>query len=158
MEEPRGHEVGRPPAELPGELGGRRAVRKRRGQGRRHGTGRQPHSPVRDAHRSSPEPRAAPAGRRRVELRLMRVAEDMWRQRIGTRLAEVAIDWCRHHGVRTLVLNTTTPQNPPSPCITSSVSTEAARTFHRQIRAGVVAARAVMLDRHPARCPTLRVS
>ena len=45
-----------------------------------------------------------------AELRLMRVAEDMWRQGIGTRLAEVVIDWCRHHGVRTLVLNTTSPQ------------------------------------------------
>ena len=47
-----------------------------------------------------------------AELRLMRVAEDMWRQGIGIGLAEVVIDWCRHHGVRTLVLNTTTPQNP----------------------------------------------
>ena len=47
-----------------------------------------------------------------AELRLMRVAEAMWRQGIGTRLAEVAIDWCRHNGVRTLVLNTTTPQKP----------------------------------------------
>ena len=47
-----------------------------------------------------------------AELSLMRVAEDMWRQGIRTRLAEVAIDWCRDHGVRTLVLNTTTPQEP----------------------------------------------
>ncbi len=45
-----------------------------------------------------------------AELRLMRVAEDVWRQGIGARLTEVAIDWCRDHGVRTLVLNTTTPQ------------------------------------------------
>ena len=47
-----------------------------------------------------------------AELRLMRVAEDMWRQGIGTRLAGVAIGWCRRHGIRTLVLNTTTPQKP----------------------------------------------
>ena len=47
-----------------------------------------------------------------AELRLMRVAEDMWRQGIGTRLTEVAINWCRDHGVSTLVLNTTTPQRP----------------------------------------------
>ncbi len=47
-----------------------------------------------------------------AELRLMRVIETMWRQGIGTRLTEVAIDWCRNHGVRTLVLNTTSPQKP----------------------------------------------
>ena len=47
-----------------------------------------------------------------AELRLMRVAEDMWRQSIGTQLAETALDWSHHHGVRTLVLNTTTPQKP----------------------------------------------
>ena len=47
-----------------------------------------------------------------AELRLMRVAEDMWGQGIGTRLAEVVIDWCRNHGVRALILNTTTPQKP----------------------------------------------
>ena len=47
-----------------------------------------------------------------AELRLMRVAEEVWRQGIGTRLTEVAIDWCRDNGVRTLVLNTTAPQRP----------------------------------------------
>ena len=47
-----------------------------------------------------------------AELRLMRVAEDMWGQGIGTRLTEAAIDWCRLHGIRALVLNTTTPQKP----------------------------------------------
>ena len=47
-----------------------------------------------------------------AELRLMRVAGDMWRQGIGTRLTEVAIDWCRDHEVCTLVLNTTRPQKP----------------------------------------------
>ena len=46
------------------------------------------------------------------ELPLMRVAEDLCRQGIGTRLTEVVIDWSRHHGIRTLVLNTTTPQKP----------------------------------------------
>ena len=47
-----------------------------------------------------------------AELRLMRVAEDVWRQGIGTRLMEVAMDWCRDCGIRMLVLNTTTPQKP----------------------------------------------
>lgn len=47
-----------------------------------------------------------------AELRCMRVAEDMWGQGIGTRLAETVIDWCRLHRVRTLVLNTTSPQKP----------------------------------------------
>lgn len=47
-----------------------------------------------------------------AELRLMRVAEDMWGQGIGTQLTEAAIDWCRLHGIRALVLNTTTPQKP----------------------------------------------
>ena len=54
-----------------------------------------------------------------AELRLMRVAEDMWRQGIGTRLAEVAINWCRHRGIRTLVLTQPPHRNPPSACITS---------------------------------------
>ena len=39
----------------------------------------------------------------------MRVAEDMRRQGIGSCLAEVAINWCQSHGIRTLVLNTTSP-------------------------------------------------
>ncbi len=47
-----------------------------------------------------------------AQLRLMRVAEDMWGQGVGTQLAETVIDWCRLHGIRTLVLNTTTPQKP----------------------------------------------
>ena len=47
-----------------------------------------------------------------AQLRSMRVAGDMWGQGIGTQLAEVVIDWCRLHGIRTLVLNTTTPQKP----------------------------------------------
>ena len=47
-----------------------------------------------------------------AELRLMRVAEDMWGQGIGTQLAETVIDWCRLNGIRTLLLNTTTPQKP----------------------------------------------
>ena len=45
-----------------------------------------------------------------AELRLLRVSEDMWRQGIGTQLAEIAIDWCRDRGIRTLLLNTATPQ------------------------------------------------
>ena len=47
-----------------------------------------------------------------AELSRLRVADDMWRQGIGRRLTHTAIDWCRVHGFRTLVLNTTTPQRP----------------------------------------------
>ena len=47
-----------------------------------------------------------------AELRLMRVAEDMRRQGIGARLTEAVTDWCRLHGIRTLILNTTAPQKP----------------------------------------------
>ena len=64
-----------------------------------------------------------------AELRLMRVAEDMWRQGIGTRLAEAAIDWCRHHEIRTLVLNTTTPQKPAIGLYHKLGFREVARTF-----------------------------
>ena len=64
-----------------------------------------------------------------AELRLMRVVEDMWRQSIGTRLTEVAIDWCRDHGVRTLVLNTTAPQKPAIGLYSKLGFREASRTF-----------------------------
>ena len=64
-----------------------------------------------------------------AELRLMRVAEDMWRQGMGTRLTEVAIDWSRHHGIRTLVLNTTTPQKPAIGLYHKLGFDEVARTF-----------------------------
>ena len=47
-----------------------------------------------------------------AELSRLRVADDMRRQGIGTRLTRTAIDWCRVQGFRTLVLNTTTPQRP----------------------------------------------
>ena len=57
-----------------------------------------------------------------AELRLMRVAEEVWRQGIGTRLTEVAIDWCRDHRIRTLILNTTSPQKPAIGLTTSSAS------------------------------------
>ena len=48
-----------------------------------------------------------------AELKRLRVADDMWRRGVGTRLTQAVIDWCRLHGFRTLVLNTTTPQKPP---------------------------------------------
>ena len=64
-----------------------------------------------------------------AELRLMRVAEDMWRQSIGTQLTESAIDWCRDHEVRTLVLNTTTPQKPAIGLYHKLGFRESARTF-----------------------------
>ena len=64
-----------------------------------------------------------------AELRLLRVSEDMWRQGIGTQLAEIAIDWCRDRGDRTLVLNTTTPQKPAIGLYKKLGFDEAARTF-----------------------------
>ena len=64
-----------------------------------------------------------------AELRLMRVAEEVWRQGIGTRLTDVAIDWCRDHEVRTLVLNTTTPQKPAIGLYHKLGFREATRTF-----------------------------
>ena len=59
----------------------------------------------------------------------MRVAEDMWRQSIGTQLAETALDWSHHHGVRTLVLNTTAPQKPAIGLYHKLGFDEVARTF-----------------------------
>ena len=47
-----------------------------------------------------------------AELKRLRVADDMRRRGVGTRLTQAVIDWCRAHGFRTLVLNTTTPQKP----------------------------------------------
>ena len=64
-----------------------------------------------------------------AELRCMRVAEDMWRQGIGTQLAELVIDWCRLHGIRTLVLNTTSPQKPAIGLYTKLGFCEMDRTF-----------------------------
>ena len=64
-----------------------------------------------------------------AELRLMRVVEDMWRQGIGIRLAEVVIDWCRSNGIRTVVLNTTALQKPAIGLYRKLWFCEAARTF-----------------------------
>lgn len=64
-----------------------------------------------------------------AELRLMRVVEDMWRQGIGSQLTEVTIDWCRDNGVRTLVLNTTTPQRPAIGLYRKLEFREVGRTF-----------------------------
>ena len=47
-----------------------------------------------------------------AELKRLRVADDIRRQGVGTRLTQAVIDWCRAHGFHTLVLNTTTPQKP----------------------------------------------
>ena len=47
-----------------------------------------------------------------AELKRLRVADDMRRRGVGTRLTQAVIDWCRAHGFPTLVLNTTAPQKP----------------------------------------------
>ena len=64
-----------------------------------------------------------------AQLRVMGVAEDMWGQGIGTQLGELVIDWCRLHGIRTLVLNTTTPQKPAIGLYNKLGFYEMARTF-----------------------------
>ncbi len=64
-----------------------------------------------------------------AELRLMRVAEDMWGQGIGTQLAVIVIDWSRLHGIRSLVLNTTTPQKPAIGLYNELGFREMGRTF-----------------------------
>jgi GNAT superfamily N-acetyltransferase len=42
----------------------------------------------------------------------LRVAEESRRLGIGSALVRTVIDWCRDHGCRLLVLNTSTPQAP----------------------------------------------
>ena len=64
-----------------------------------------------------------------AELKRLRVADDMWRRGVGTRLTQTVIDWCRAHGLRTLVLNTTTPQKPAIALYKRLGFHEAARTF-----------------------------
>ena len=64
-----------------------------------------------------------------AELKRLRVADDMWRRGVGTRLTQAVIDWCRLHGFRTLVLNTTTPQKPPITLYKRVGFREADRTF-----------------------------
>ncbi len=64
-----------------------------------------------------------------AELSRLRVTDDIRRQGIGTRLVEVVIDWCRLHGFRTLVLNTTTPQKPAIGLYNKLGFREADRTF-----------------------------
>lgn len=47
-----------------------------------------------------------------AELRRLRVAPEVRRQGLGTRLSQTVILWCREQGLRTLVVNTTSPQRP----------------------------------------------
>ena len=64
-----------------------------------------------------------------AELKRLRVADDMWRRGVGTRLTQAVINWCRVHGFRTLVLNTTTPQKPAIALYKRLGFREATRTF-----------------------------
>ena len=64
-----------------------------------------------------------------AELKRLRVADDVWRRGVGARLTQAVIDWCRVHGFRTLVLNTTTPQKPAIALYKKLGFREAARTF-----------------------------
>ena len=64
-----------------------------------------------------------------AELKRLRVADDVWRRGVGTRLTQAVIGWCRAHGFRTLVLNTTTPQKPAIALYKKLGFREAERTF-----------------------------
>ena len=64
-----------------------------------------------------------------AELTRLRVADDIRRQGVGTRLTQAVIDWCRVQGFRTLVLNTTTPQKPAIALYKRLGFREAGRTF-----------------------------
>ncbi len=73
--------------------------------------------------------RKSPARDDVAELKRLRVADDVRRRRVGTRLTQAVIDWCRAHGFRTLVLNTTTPQKPAIALYEKLGFREAERTF-----------------------------
>ena len=64
-----------------------------------------------------------------AELKRLRVTDDVWRRGVGSRLTRTVIDWCRAHGFRTLVLNTTTPQKPAIALYKRLGFREADRTF-----------------------------
>ena len=64
-----------------------------------------------------------------AELKRLRVADDIRRRGVGTRLTQAVIDWCRGNGFRTLVLNTTTPQKPAIALYKRLGFREADRTF-----------------------------
>ena len=64
-----------------------------------------------------------------AELKRVRVADDVWRRGVGTQLTQRVIDWCRAHGFRTLVLNTTMPQKPAIALYRKLRFREAGRTF-----------------------------
>ena len=64
-----------------------------------------------------------------AELKRLRVADDVRRRGVGTRLTQAVIDRCRAHGFRTLVLNTTTPQKPAIALYKKLGFREAERTF-----------------------------
>ena len=93
-----------------------------------HGAGHWPHSVGRDASRPAAEQRVAPEGPR-CGAQATTVADDMRRRGVGTQLTQAAIDWCRVHGLRTLVLNTTTPQKPAIALYKRLGFHEAERTF-----------------------------
>ena len=93
------------------KLGGRRAARKRRGW---IVDTVQVVSPITLSEMPTDSPLSRDLRLRDdvALLRVMGVAEDMWGQGISTQLGELVIEWCRLHEIRTLVLNTTTPQKP----------------------------------------------
>ena len=64
-----------------------------------------------------------------AELKRLRVADEIRRRGVGTSLTQAVIDWCRAHGFRTLVLNTTTPQKPAIALYKRLGFREADRTF-----------------------------
>ncbi len=64
-----------------------------------------------------------------ADLRRLSFAPEVWRQGIGTRLSQTAIEWCRDSGFRTIVLNTTSAQKPALALYRKLGFREAARSF-----------------------------
>ncbi|MBI4220294.1 MAG: GNAT family N-acetyltransferase [Chloroflexi bacterium] len=62
-------------------------------------------------------------------LHRMRVAPEVQRQGIGTRLVEAVVDWCRIHGYRAVILTTTSAQIPAIGLYRKSGFREAFRSY-----------------------------
>ena len=64
-----------------------------------------------------------------AQMTRLSVEPECWRHGVGTQLTQTAIGWCREHGYRTLVLNTTAAQAPALSLYLKLGFREAARTF-----------------------------
>ena len=64
-----------------------------------------------------------------AQLTRLSVEPELWRRGVGTQLTQTAIKWCRDHGFRILVLNTTSPQMPALSLYSKLGFREAGRSF-----------------------------